>query len=76
MSDVVSCAADLIFWMGERGWKCYVEKGTNRSGIDKTKKAVILDISDPNFLKNAELAKMKVDAIITKRRMRAAAKAP
>lgn len=72
MDNVVKCAADLIAWTKEQGWKCYITKGTGEHRIDRYKKTIILDLTSKDFIEKAELVKQKVDAIITKQRLKAA----
>ena len=72
----VECAAGLIFWLGKRGWKCYIEKGTKKNEVNEREKTVILDIMSENFERDVDNVKMKVSTLETKQRIKAASGTP
>jgi len=69
---MVKYAAELINWMNEHNFKCYIEKGTGRHLINRKEKVVILDFAAKDFQEQAELAKKIVGQIIIKEAIKAA----
>lgn len=62
-------AAELIQWMDEHGYKCYIEKGTGRHLINRKERAVVLDFAAKDFQEQAELAKKIVGQLIIKQKL-------
>ena len=69
---MINYAAELIKWMDEHKFKCYIEKGTGRHLINRKEKVVILDFAAKDFQEQAELAKKIVGQIIIKEKLKAA----
>ena len=69
---MINYAADLIKWMDNKGFKCYIEKGTGRHLINRKEKVVILDFAAKDFQEQAELAKKIVGQIIIKEKIKEA----
>ena len=63
---------ELINWMQEKGFKCYIEKGTGRNQINRQEKAVVLDLAAKDFIQQAELAKRIVGQLVVKQQLKAA----
>lgn len=65
-------AKELIDWMDEHNFKCYIEKGTGRHLINRKEKVIILDFASKDFKEKSELAKKIVEQLVIKEKIKAA----
>ena len=72
-NEQVNFIADFIHYMWQRGFKCYIEKGTGRSQINRQEKTVILDILDKDLFEKIYIAKEIANQILHKEQIQAAA---
>lgn len=65
-------AALLINWMWNKGFKCYIEKGTGTNTVNTKEKVVILDYDSEDFVAQGENAKKIVKQLLIKEKLQAA----
>lgn len=71
-NEEMNFLVEFINYMCKKGFKCYFEKGTGNSKINREEKTVILDILDPDLLEKIWIAKQIANQISQKEQIQAA----
>lgn len=71
-NEEMNYMVEFIDYMWQRNFRCYFEKGTGNSKINREEKVVVLDILDPELLMKIWIAKQIADQIFIKEQIQAA----